>query len=117
MAEAERGHTCRGGGEKVQMGKQKEGRRGTVGNIHIAYSSQACPGSGQRGEPGNNANILTKGFLSGGRSGGREACGGRHVEGGVRCVGRVTCNRKQSFFHFFEIISRRLSLHVQTHKY
>ena len=61
----------------MQMGKQKEGRRGTVGNIHIAYSSQACPGSGQRGEPGNNANILTKRFLSGGRSGGREACGER----------------------------------------
>ena len=36
----------------------------------------------------------------------------RQVEGGVRCVGRVTCNRTQSLL---KIISRRLTLHVQTH--
>ena len=98
--------------EDIHVEKEEEcrwGRRKREGEgqlvTYVYPSSQACPGSGQRGEPSNNANILTTKFLSGG-SGGMEACGGR-----------VTCNRKQSFLRFFEIVSRRLSLHAQTHKY
>ena len=45
----------------------------------------------RRGEEGGHIHTLTKGFLRGSGSGGREGCGGR-----VRCGGRVTTIRDRA---------------------